>query len=336
MQQDKEFRWVEFGVKSKSGFHRNIMVTPEDIETLRARYGNTGVFATAYRYANMEKRGRIYAPFFYIDLDMPGLFEGGEEAWQRLRRDFLYLMAILDTYYGIKKNHTAVYFSGCKGLSVLIPSKVFGLEPCENLNDIFHQIASDIHTCHPGRHLDSIDLRIYDRVRMWRLVNSRHEKSGLYKVRIAHDEVLRLGLDEIKAIAKNPREDPPPVGTAVARALARVNEIRDNREVSSGRKAGTLKYMPPCVKNVLTTTASKGTRNNIATALASYFKQTGMDIKTATARLLDWNRAMCQPRLDSREVVRSVNSVYKHDYKFGCRTFKQVALCTPEECRFGK
>lgn len=334
--ENQEYRWVEFGVKRGTGFQRNIMITLEDVETLRAKHNNTGVFTTAYRYANREKEGSVYAPFFYVDMDVPELIERGEEAWRELRRDFLYLTAILDTHYGIKKNHTAVYFSGCKGLSVLIPSTAFNLRPCENLNDIFHLIALDIRTCHPNYSLDSIDLRIYDRVRMWRLVNSRHEKSGLYKVRITHEEVLKLSLDEIKSIAKSPREDIQQSCMPIARAVARLNEIINSKENNNKDREGRLNYIPPCIRNVLATSAHRGVRNNIITALASYFKQTGMDIKTTTNRVLEWNRKMCQPSLDSKEVIRSVNSVYKHDYKFGCRTFRQISLCVPGECEFGK
>ncbi len=51
---------------------------------------------------------------------------------------------------------------------------------------------------------------IYDKVRPFRLPNSRHPKSGLHKVRLEHRELMHLGADAILRLAEKPRPFDPP------------------------------------------------------------------------------------------------------------------------------
>jgi hypothetical protein len=59
----------------------------------------------------------------------------------------------------------------------------------------------------------TFDAGNYDKVRLWRLVNSRHGKTGLHKVRVGYDELMHLSPDGIRALAAAPRPflavDPP-------------------------------------------------------------------------------------------------------------------------------
>lgn len=50
-----------------------------------------------------------------------------------------------------------------------------------------------------------IDQTICDKTRLWRLVNTRHGKSGLYKVQLEVDELFRLSVEAIKELAQAPR-----------------------------------------------------------------------------------------------------------------------------------
>jgi len=50
-----------------------------------------------------------------------------------------------------------------------------------------------------------IDATIYDRVRAFRAPNSRHPRSGLYKVLVTPDEVLYCALEAILAKARQPQ-----------------------------------------------------------------------------------------------------------------------------------
>ena len=331
-----DFVWVEFGAKKPGYFIRNVVERVEKAGEWRKKHGNTGVFMTAYRWANPERTGALYAPYMYIDLDDPGLGAGEEpaKAWQGIVTSYNYVLSVLQVNYKITREFTAVYFSGCKGLSILIPTTVFGLEPAEDLNEIFRLIAEDIaaHLVLRGYH--SMDLSIYDRVRLWRMENSRHETSGLYKVRLTHEEVNGMPLEEIRKLAAEPRPEWPVRSARISQAHDRVKTLL-SRRASAGYNQELLKYEPPCIKSLLQTPACPGRRNITATALASHFYQRGLEFEETAARLLDWNREMGAPPLPADEVVRCVRSVYRHGYRFGCATFAGVLdMCVREECRF--
>ncbi len=334
-----DYQIVECGRKRKGAFQRNFIMNLSEVENFRRSNNNTGIFISAYRFANKEREGEIYAPHVYLDFDDPALNspDSAAEVWKRLRRDFLYACGILDTYYGIKRDLLMVYFSGCKGLSVLISSAAFGLEPAEDVNRTVGLIAKDIASCIPHYNIASLDLKIYDRSRLWRLANSRHEKTGLYKVRLQFQEIMSMDIGEIRQIASSPREDRPVPAFLVERARARVRELLErSREINRGQEKGFLRYEPPCIKNILTRPVAQGRRNNIATFLASYYMQRGLDIAETTARLLGWNKEMCTPSLPEREVVQCVQSVYKHGYKYGCNTVKWVGACESGVCKFAR
>ena len=98
------------------------------------------------------------------------------------------------------------YFSGSKGFSIELPATLFGgFEPSAELPRRLKRAAALL--------LDGIeyDGSIYSLLRLWRVPNSRHGKSGLYKVPLTAGEILTLGIDEIRALAARPRtaEDHP-------------------------------------------------------------------------------------------------------------------------------
>src|SRR5206468_4262401 len=84
-----------------------------------------------------------------------------------------------------------------------LPAELFGgFEPSNRLPAYFKamgkRLIGDI----------AFDPSIYDRLRLWRLENSRHEKSGLYRVRLTWQEVQTLTIGEIETRAGQPRALP--------------------------------------------------------------------------------------------------------------------------------
>ena len=49
-------------------------------------------------------------------------------------------------------------------------------------------------------------MTIYQRRSLIRLVNTKNTKSGLYKIQITHQELLKLTIKQIKGLAKNQRD----------------------------------------------------------------------------------------------------------------------------------
>jgi len=80
-----------------------------------------------------------------------------------------------------------VFFSGKKGFHVTVETKE-SFNPKE-LKQIAKSLAGD---------LDTFDTKIYNSNRIFRIPNTLHQKSQLYKIQIGLDELESLSLDEIK------------------------------------------------------------------------------------------------------------------------------------------
>lgn len=330
-----DFQWIEIGIKRPEYFQRNIFIKADELDKYRQMYNNTGIFATAYRYLSPERQGSIYAPYLYLDLDHPGLIEKSPAAWSDLRRDYLAVLARLDTYYNIKRPLVKAYFSGLKGLSILVPSSCFGLGPSENLNEIFRLIAEDITNLKPYWQIKSLDLAIYDRVRLWRLVNSKHENSGLYKIPISFEEIMSASLPVILNLAQLQRPDiEQPVAGAIPLARTRVKNLLAQYKYKGISANGGLDFEPPCITILKEQSIGQGNRNKTITALASYYLQRNLDQRQSMTAVLNFNKRCCTPPLPVKEVEQTVRSVFRHGYNFGCRTFREISICKPKECRF--
>src|SRR5262249_49127144 len=55
-----------------------------------------------------------------------------------------------------------------------------------------------------------IDEGVYDRVRLWRAVNSRHRRTGRHKGRIGLDDLLFLNAGQVRRLAAGPIPYDPP------------------------------------------------------------------------------------------------------------------------------
>jgi hypothetical protein len=97
------------------------------------------------------------------------------------------------------------HFSGQKGFHVEVPAALFGgFEPSRDLHRHLKHAAQLVLQDIPYDH------SVYDKLRLWRLPNSQHSKTELYKIPLTADEVLTLGIDEIRALARQPRDLPGP------------------------------------------------------------------------------------------------------------------------------
>lgn len=96
---------------------------------------------------------------------------------------------------GITKENYRVSFSGSKGFNVEFEIDKF-ITPNE-FKDITFGLAKDLKT---------FDTVVNDPNRVVRLINSKHQSSGLYKIPLLKSELQHKQPDEIKEMAKQPRE----------------------------------------------------------------------------------------------------------------------------------
>jgi hypothetical protein len=114
------------------------------------------------------------------------------------------LFSYLVDHFGLAEDEVIIGFSGSKGYHLelvvgpispgdLIPSAT--KQFCQNISETLE--------------LATFDGSVYDRTRLWRLWNSRHEKTGFYKRRLMIDELFRPGVSHAE-LSRKPRPFEPP------------------------------------------------------------------------------------------------------------------------------
>lgn len=94
--------------------------------------------------------------------------------------------------YGIKEDNIQIAFSGNKGFSVMLDTTASMTR--EQFRDITFSLAGD---------LESFDRVTNDNQRIIRVVGTKHNKSGLYKIPITVTQLTGLPVSEIKALASS-------------------------------------------------------------------------------------------------------------------------------------
>lgn len=321
--------WID---KIKHQFKRNLIM-PDFccINTLRNQRNNTGIFKTAYKYniADQDK-AELYGDF-YLDFDSTD--------FELVRKDAIKALSYLKIVFNIDiNNNCLIFFSGNKGAHIIIPAEVLGVTPNNNLNDIYKTIAEALFDYIDNK---TLDLRIYDKKRMFRIPNSIHEVTGLYKVNITLDELRTSPYQTIKTIAKTTRRiiKIDKTFNRVANSIFNNFIEKSNAKIESYKNiksSGTLKYTPPCITEILEDGALNGQRNNTIAILASYYKASGKDMKDCMDLMSEWNELKTANPVSGYELKRTIQSIYTSDMQFGCSSIKNLGLCSKQYCKFKK
>jgi archaellum biogenesis ATPase FlaH len=207
--------------------HRNRVVKETEVEitpTKEERYISMfGYDNSIYEQLSITKsvqnfKGNFFCKYVYLDIDSVNLEESHTMAKEVVLR--------LYTMLGINPKSLFISFSGNKGFHIGLHQNIFGgFEPSKDLPDrvkvlvvrilmeLFEVTMTDIENelkATKKKEYRHMDLSIYTPNRIFRVVNSCNQKSGLYKIGLTYDELTTLTLDEIKAMAVNPRTDYKP------------------------------------------------------------------------------------------------------------------------------
>lgn len=332
--------WIECGANLPNDrFTRNHMMTTDKVISFRYKYGNKGVFATAYMYDTEDQGTANLYGDFYLDFDYDiGDSEDKEASFDKIRKEVLAAIKYLRIVYNITNNDVKIFFSGSKGVHVILPKEVIGVEPSRHLNMAYRLMAEDIMKL---THATTIDLRIYDNRRLFRMPNSIHPKTDLYKIPLTYEELTTLTYESIITMAQGPRAEiitkPRLNAKSHMEYMTYVNKI--NAQLNKPKGTFTevkLDYTPPCVEYLLNNPIGKGQRNDTLAFLASFLKQTGMEEQQTEATLLKWNDTMCSPSIPEREVTITVNSIYCGNGKMGCARGRILSRCDANTCKLAK
>lgn len=302
----------------------------DEVDTFRTKWNNTGVYKTAYRYSNEKQEGELIGDM-YLDFDIANL---DIDNFEKIRSDAIRSCAMLIAILGIDAEQLEIYFSGKKGFHIVIPYQIMGIEPHEKLNEIFKVIASDFKNISKHK---TVDTKIYDRVRLFRLPNSIHPDTKLYKIPLTMAELRYSSLDQIEALAGSARElerKPPRYNPKAHKQYKAYIEkwLQEEKKLSTRKGETKLDFMPFCVKNILQNEAPEGGRNNTMAALACYFKNRGNSESEAMEKLRRWNEKRCSPMLKDSEIKVTLSSIYKGRYNYGCRTLCELGGCS-KDCK---
>lgn len=274
---------------------------------------------------------------FYVDFDC-------EENPERARKEAVAVVKALITDYGVPESSICIAFSGMKGFSVTVDYKVFNAESSHYLPLIWKSIVKEFIAKYK---LKTVDTRIYERRRLWRLLNSRHQKSGLYKIPLTLAELENLTIEKIKALARKPRElsaakrNIQPIPKAEKLYLEHKKKIEDwiNEHKQKFEKTD-LKITiedPPCVKKRLEIGAKIGTRNIYAFQVAVYYAHKGLS-REEILKICNRFMAKSEEPLSEIEVERLVDSAIKgveaKRYSVGCSSEAFADLCDKANCPF--
>lgn len=332
--------WIECGASPPNAkFIRNHLVPAHQTNKFRFEHNNIGIYQTAYMYDSKDQTTANLLGDFYLDFDYDLDGDDSEKAFDIVRKDVLSSIKYFKVIMGIDSSDIQIFFSGSKGVHLIIPKEIFGIKPHPRLNRHFRSMAEEINKYTVSK--STIDLKIYDSRRLFRIPNSIHQKSRKYKIYLSYDELKTLSLAQIQELANKPVPIPRKKYFANSRASLEFNKHVKVFEDSINRKRQIdtvdfkLDYTPSCVQYLFDNEVKQGQRNSTAAFLVSFFKQCGMSEEEAISKLEEWNEARCFPKLREGEVVTTVRSIFNGSAKMGCATGKDLSQCS-EDCRFNK
>lgn len=229
-----------------------------------------------------------------------------------------------------------IFFSGSKGFHLYIRQEFFHITPSDHTAKDFERLAVEIAKAHQ---LPTLDDSIYQANRKFRLPNSRHPKTGLYKVELTLTE-LALPIEEIVALAKAPKatsldsyvspttkyaKGAVNTGGSVGLSLASygLDQPRESNEFASFKGK-------PCIAAMESGQHKEGMRHEVALTLISEYFHRGENETTTTDALRKYCTTQgIESRFD-KDYLRAIKDIYsgKAPYTFGCYSKIKQKFCS--------
>lgn len=304
-----EYQYVDSAFNGVN--HRNKVITVGEI-TAKLPPNREDCYITYFRFPKEYKehcdknnsvagyKGKCYSDFFYMDVDNQDL----KQAHNTVKNLLLYIESELE----LSLHVVEVFFSGAKGFHVAIPASYFGFEPREDLPQIHRAIAKEFFNAF------NLDFAIYDINRLFRLPNTRHVKTGLYKVILDPIDVLHKDLEAIRAQAMAPVK----ITRSEWPERNRLLNIAYKKYCTSKRFADPEKNQIQSKGTALVdlfNTVGEGGRNESCFSFAHELKRKGLK-KSEVRKLTEmWNGVYCNPPLEPDELGRTVDSAFRFQTK---------------------
>jgi hypothetical protein len=267
-----------------------------------------------------------YSDFLWFDIDSKDLVKALANTRQ--------LVMNIEQHDSSLPDYLAIYFSGCKGFHVGIPAALFGWQPSVELPRIHKLMALEIAAG------VAIDTAIYESNRLWRIPNTQHGESGLYKVPLTYNQLQSWSIEQIKKFAVGLTAEPAlaiPESTESEpneRLRIMYEQARDKLQHSKTSKPrGETSSMQndelkkPCIQKLLAG-VDEGQRNEAAVRLSTSFKKNGYSQEKTFESISEWNLRN-QPPLSETELETICQSAWEGPYDYGCNDDVLRKLCDP-------
>lgn len=164
-----------------------------EIESYRKKHANSGIYSSVFNYENESVEDCLRMGSLYFDLDSANAHDAHEDT-KKLVNYFLGF---------INESEIRIYFTGMKGFHLEVEALTLGVGASKDPSYAFRAIAKNLTE---ELKLSTVDFQCYDARRIWRLPNSQHQKTELFKIGISVSE-LNGSLEDIHKLAKEPRWD---------------------------------------------------------------------------------------------------------------------------------
>ena len=336
--------YTEFGGAKNKIFRRNFFYLCDNqlsayMQAFQEQYDYTDCFQCLYRYSDMTENALLYAPF-YLDLDADITTE---QKYAKIKPYVMRAWLYLTQRLGLKPEEVDLYFSGSKGFHLTIDPRYLGIKPVKDLNVIYKALALHLYASYQ---IPIIDLRIYDKRRLFRMPNTVNSKTGLYKVLLTIKQFWDFSYEELTDYASEPHplpEQNPTINILAAR-LFKERTVSYNKQVKY-KKPDIVYTIPeekqellPCIQKILEDGAIRGARNNTLIILASGLLQSGYKLEEVQQLAIEWNQ-INEPPLNEKELLTTIHSAYvmlQAGRRYGCSSIKELGLCASNTCKLGE
>jgi KaiC/GvpD/RAD55 family RecA-like ATPase len=281
------------------------------------------------------------------------LFDLDSEDLSKSYQDAQNLVNRLTNQFKFNLDSISVFFSGGKGFHVKV--RISQELTADQLKTICSHIAhgKEVNGEFPEK-IGTFDPKIYNKTRLIRIVNTKHEKTGLYKVELPMADFLSgdaEDIDFIKSYAKEPNFtfqhspsflpqellDLAPKNATIIKSVQEAALTQDIRELNFGKKPAEMPY---CKFAILNGFFQQGNRNDCLLAMAAYYKSQGYPVEITNPIIesiveIQESRYKSTDKFTRQQIWETITSyVYGPNYKGGvpnCRTsetLKQICQST--------
>ena len=238
----------------------------------------------------------------------------------------------------LTENSFKAYFSGSKGFHLYIRHEVFPITPSDHTAKDFERFIVQFAKTHS---LATLDDSIYQANRKFRIPNSRHPKTNLYKIELTREQLATLSIDDIKALARSPlaltleqftlpstqylKASVPASGGPVALSLAHYG-----LDVTPEPNAFASFKGKPCIAAMETGKHKEGMRHEVALALISEYFHRGEPEGFTSTTLKEFCTTQGIADRFERDYLRAIKDIYsgKAPYTYGCYSKIKQKFCS--------